>query len=58
MKNSSDATKYVIRPVLYLIGYLVILLYLMNVLTGIIRRERVENYTDQHEIKITLNKAE
>lgn len=58
MKKSSEVTRNVLEPVLYIIGYLVILLFLINFLTNSVLGEDLEPNTDQYKTKITLNKAE
>ena len=55
MKKESTASKQVIRPILFILLYVVILLLLMNVLTRTVKADRGEHYPVEKEINVNKN---
>ena len=55
MKKESTASRQVIKPILYVLLYVVILILLMNFLTRALNVDRGEHYPVEKEININKN---
>ncbi len=57
MKNSLETTKQAIKPVVYILLYLAILLLLINFMSRTVSAEKSEKYLKHQEININQNKT-